>query len=115
MDINKAVHATAQRQLKIDTDIQIKKIMEQEKKNTNEMSNPDESKAAKLRDIRENRKNEKEFIRDKEHWGNTLESDKDEFKGEIIEIMDLINNDVEDEEADYLLDLITQYEEKEEI
>lgn len=112
MDVNKALQATSQRQLKIDTNAQIEKIMKDEKRDTNEMSDPDESKAARLRDIRENRKNEKEFLRGKEHWGNTLEPDKDQYKAEVIEMKNFINHEIEDDE-DYLLDLIIQHDEKE--
>ena len=116
MDINKALNGTSQRQLNIDTNAQIKKIMEQEKKDTNKMNNPDESKAAKLKDIRENRKNEKELMRDIEHWGNTLERDKDKYKAEVIEMTDLIKHSVEDDEdEDYLLNLIIEHDGKEEM
>lgn len=113
MDVNQSLQETFQRQIKIDTDAQIKKIMEDETRDTNEMMNPDESKAARLRDIRENRKNEKEFLRGKEHWGDTLEPDKEQYKAEVIEMKNYINHDNENDE-DYLLNLIIQHDEKEE-
>lgn len=114
MAVNKEVQATPQRQLKIDTDTQIKEILKMEKKDTNEMFNPNISKAAKIKDIRENRKKEKELLRGKEHWGNTLEPEKDEFNTEVIEFKDYINRDVEDDE-DYLLELIIHHDGKGEI
>lgn len=113
IDANQALQVTSKRQLKIDTNVQIEKIIKDEKKDTNEMSNPEESKAARIRNIRENRKNEKEFLREKEHWGNTFDPIKDAFKPELIEIKDFINKDMEDDEKeDYLLKLIIQHDEK---
>lgn len=77
------------------------------------MSNRNESKASKVKAIRENRKTEKEFLRVKEHWGDTLDSPKLKNKVKVIEIEGYRNNNEEDEEGDYLLDLILQYDEKE--
>lgn len=113
IELSKSLEATSQRQLKIDTEVRIKNIIKKEEKSTNEISNGNLSKASKLKNIRENRKTEKEFVRLKEHWGDTLEPENDESNGKIIEMKKYKNSDIQDEEVDYLLNLIMQYDEKE--
>lgn len=112
LEIQKDLEKTTQRQISIDINTKIDEVINQEVKTTNEKNiNEKESSASKLKNIKDNRKNEKEFIRNNEDWKDTLEQGNVEHNGKVIDLKDY--QDEEDFDDDYLFRLINDQEVKE--
>lgn len=97
---------TKERQRTIDTDVEIKNIIEIETKSTNDAQIKEQSISGKLRGISENRKIEKSFQRNKEKWDDTFEKNKGKTNGQVVNLKDFKNHGDTVDDGDYLLNLI---------
>ncbi|MDR4888386.1 Mu transposase C-terminal domain-containing protein [Fredinandcohnia sp. QZ13] len=75
-----------QRQMSADTDAQVEAIIEEESTKTNNAQIPGQSKHSKTKDIRKNRGIEKETLRKKQAWNDTLKPNNPTKSAEIIDI-----------------------------
>ncbi|MCA1321981.1 transposase family protein [Bacillus tianshenii] len=101
---------TSQRQIKVDIDSQIKKIIKEETVISKESRTGLESKAELLRDIKANRAEEKMYFREQEKWTDTLEDSKEELKSQVIYLENFNGEEDTDEESDHLLNLIINHD-----
>ncbi|KIL51780.1 Mu transposase C-terminal domain-containing protein [Jeotgalibacillus campisalis] len=107
MEANIQGSATSQRQLEVDTNSKIKKIIDQEIKNSNGYLTGLESKSERLSKIKINRKAEKNHIRENEKWSDTLENNQKNNQVFVENIKDFRSKTEKDQdESDYLLNLI---------
>jgi hypothetical protein len=104
------VLGTSQRQLKVDIDSQIKKIIKEETTSSKESRTGLESKAELLRDIKANRAEEKMHFREQEKWADTLRESKEELKSQVVYMEDFKREEDTDEESDHLLNLIINHD-----
>ena len=105
METQIELSGTSQKQLTIDTNAEIEKIVNEERVSTNNAQINLESNSKKLAGISENRQVEKEFQRDKEKWSDTFEENKERVNAQVINLHD---NDTDD--SDYLLNLIIDHD-----
>ncbi|WP_057767786.1 Mu transposase C-terminal domain-containing protein [Cytobacillus praedii] len=101
------IMGTSQKQLEVDTNAQIKKIINEETTSSNENQTGLKSKSEKLKEIKQNRTNEKNYMREQENWANTLDDNREKNDSSVIYHKDFNNrNEEELEESDYLLNFI---------
>ncbi|WML42000.1 DDE-type integrase/transposase/recombinase [Neobacillus sp. OS1-2] len=101
------VMGTAQSQLKVDTDARIKKIINEETSSSNESQTGFESKLERLKEIKQNRKDEKIHIREQEKWADTLEDKNENHQSSVVYLEDFKSKTEEiQDESDHLLNLI---------
>ncbi|WP_167998815.1 Mu transposase C-terminal domain-containing protein [Desulfitobacterium metallireducens] len=101
---------TGQNQIGADTDAQIKTIIKEETELTEEVWPKDTSKASKLKDIKMNRKEEKEAIRQREAWELGEDILNQEHPAEVIPISRLRDSDKENitgnQETDPIMEML---------
>lgn len=106
---------TEQKQMTIDTNAIIRNKINNETKLTSSSQNKKDSNRQRLASIRENRKNEKELQRVEEKWNDTFDEKKEDFVTKINQLEDCQNKEDTDLDTDFLLNVIIDHKEGENI
>lgn len=105
------VLGTSQIQQAVDTDTLVKEIIEEETKMSNEYQTGLKSNAEKLKEIHQNRRNEKDHVREQEKWSDTLDTENMIHLTNVVEMKNY-KIEMEDiqEDTDHLFNLIINQE-----
>lgn len=110
--IQKELIKSEQRQYSSDIDSDIEAIIVEESQKTNEAKIPNQSKASQTKAIKPNRKEEREYIRERDNWDDTIGQNH----GSTAELLDF-DNEISDEtdqhgESNSVLSMLKQQSEK---
>lgn len=105
------VLGTSKIQQAVDTDTLVKEIIEEETKVSNEYQTGLKSNTEKLKEIHQNRRNEKDHVREQEKWSDTLDTENMIHQTNIVEMKNYkIEMEDKQDDTDHLFNLIINQE-----